>query len=389
MIAWGISPPLQIGDIFRTLLELCFIVWSVLAIKKCGRALLDFYIKLFAFLFLIIGIAWMADGFQTGVIANLQMLIFFCYLPVFFYYHQTKESPVWVFALILILVAVFNTTTLWAYTENRNISRMMSKSFDGMEVYLRRGVGGYGYIYSIVLSLPLLFGITVRHFRSLNIVFKILTLYALVTSVFTIYRAGYAIAMIISIVSIAVLLIYRKRTQTFIPLMIIIVVALVVVINLEDILWAVVPLVKGTKYEVKVNDIISSLMLNESVGTVGGRTERYIRSISLFFKSPIWGQLSRADVGKHSAILDRFAQFGFLLGGIFLYFVSYAQRVMNKDTFDKGIAVSILVASLMLFSLNNIGYSMGVMLFVLYPVLVNFVKKNEDQIIGGSAEVRI
>lgn len=371
MIAWGISPPLQIGTGFRVVLIVCFFTWNLIAIEKCGYTLLKFELGLFAFLALMIGIAWLSDGFTAGVVGNLQVIVFFCYLCVFNYFYITGEKPLWVLAFILLLLAIWNCSTLIGFTSQRNVARLMAKEFAGMEQYMKRGIGGYGYVYSIVFALPILTWILLRHLKEYSILLKMLIIFDLFTSAFLVMKAGYSIAVIISIIAVAVTVVYKHTNNSQIIVALMVLVALAVIINLEGLLTSLLPYVSGTMYERKVEDMLLSLSSDAAVGTVDGRTERYIRSIRLFFQSPIWGQLSRVGVGKHSAILDRFAQFGIFIGGLFTHYVIYAQKRLMRNCVDCGIALAVFIATTMLFMLNNIAYSMGVIIFVMYPVFVN------------------
>ncbi|MCC8147306.1 MAG: hypothetical protein LIO93_12920, partial [Bacteroidales bacterium] len=133
-----------------------------------------------------------------------------------------------------------------------------------------------------------------------------------------IINAGYFIALILTILGIIGLISENFKTQSskIIIFTVFGILILFVVINFDAVFGYLEDISEGTMYHSKIQDIISSVSEDDTaaVGTVYARYERYTRSIKLFLESPIWGQLTRADIGKHSQILDYFAQYGVFVG---------------------------------------------------------------------------
>lgn len=130
---------------------------------------------------------------------------------------------------------------------------------------------------------------------------------------------------------------------------------------------------EGTNYANKMRDLLDSFQYNVALGTVDLRLERYFRSISLFVDSPVWGVMANDDLGKHSQLLDAFAQWGAGLGFILLYLIGYVQlRVLrtsnNFYSGSSGAAVGGLVAAIVVFGSNNAMMSSGIILYIVYPV---------------------
>ena len=275
--------------------------------------------------------------------------------------------------LIIALIAVWNTTTLYGFTIERNLARKMAKTFDGMEIYMRMGVGGFGYVYAIVCGLPIFLGAVLRHLKKFQRPIRIVLIYDLVSSLYLIIKAGYAIAVITAIIGIFITLFYKRTNKCRVVIFLLTILGIILIINSADLLTLILPFVYGTMYEQKVNDMILSLSGGDAVGTVYLRLERYTRSLKYFFESPFWGQLSFMNIGKHSAIIDKFAQFGVIIGSIFTYYITYAQRKLLQKRFDDGIAAAMLIVTTMTFLLNNLAWTEGVIIFVLYPLSSKFI----------------
>jgi hypothetical protein len=121
----------------------------------------------------------------------------------------------------------------------------------------------------------------------------------------------------------------------------------------------------GTEYSAKVRDIRDSLLDDQSTGTVEGRAERYIRSIKLFVENPVIGTLTFDDVGKHSAVLDRFAQYGFAFGLLFLALLIYVPiRMARSSRAPIGLALAFLMVAIGFPLSNNVFMSWGLVLYV-------------------------
>lgn len=385
MIAWAISPPLAYGTSYRVLFVLCFVVWDVCAILKRDTQFLNRQLLLYLFLAALVFIAYQGDG-SLAITHNLQIILFFLFMPVFDYYYTAEEDTTWILVFVMGLVVTWNITTLIGYSQVRNVSRLLAKDFEGAEVYARQGIGGYGYIYFLTFIIPIIEGILIRGYRKFHVVFTLLGIAAWVLSVVVVMESGYTIALVLTLYSIVSVLVLHWFKSPLAFCLISIPVLIVLLSNLENILSYALQQVEGTMYETKVEDLILSLSDDEAVGTVAGRMERYTRSIRLFLQKPFWGQISRAGIGKHSAILDRFAQYGIVFGSLTVVYLTKAQRKIYKLHIDDGMAISVLVVSIAFFLLNNIAAAQGVGLFVFY---IAAIKKLEAMMVDTTGSVAV
>ncbi|GAA5219846.1 hypothetical protein GCM10025777_04760 [Membranihabitans marinus] len=132
----------------------------------------------------------------------------------------------------------------------------------------------------------------------------------------------------------------------------------------------------GTNYYAKIRDINVSLQSSEVSGTLADRVERYLRSIEYFSHNPIFGTLSKADLGKHSMILDHFAQFG--VGGGILFLTIIFWQVLQYYRYEKKgkLSLAIGIAILLIFGLNNAVFNFAPILFILYPLTIILTQDN-------------
>ncbi len=122
---------------------------------------------------------------------------------------------------------------------------------------------------------------------------------------------------------------------------------------------------KGTEYEAKIRDFQESMVDGRSTGSVEARAERYERSLRLFLEHPLVGTLMFDDVGKHSAILDRFAQYGVVVGALFFFLIAYYPlRMLRNTRVPIGLGLSFAFVAIMFPMVNNVFMSWGLILYV-------------------------
>ena len=140
---------------------------------------------------------------------------------------------------------------------------------------------------------------------------------------------------------------------------------------ISEIIDLVLELSQGTNYYMKLNDLIDSTESAEASGTAFDRIARYIRSIIIFFENPVFGVLVRDSIGKHSLILDTFAQFGFIIGILLIYIlfkIPYSIYRLSKK--QQPLSFAILFVIIMLTSLNNIAMAYGFVFYIFYPYII-------------------
>jgi hypothetical protein len=111
-----------------------------------------------------------------------------------------------------------------------------------------------------------------------------------------------------------------------------------------------------------------------------------MRSLQIFTENPIIGVLGFENIGKHSQILDGFARWGVIFGGIFVYLISYpAFRAMRGSKHSFGVGLALFVAITVIFGMNNGFAAAGLMLYVMFPVSMHIIQKRDARTFQYSA----
>lgn len=379
---WAISPVFSYGAIYRIFVLFANLIWTVLTYLGKKKIRIDVMLAII-YVFITSIINYLYHGTE-GVLRNIQVYIFiFLYIVNRSYEKKDILKLEFMVIPLLILFSIWNTLTVREYSEISNISRMLSKNFEAAEEFAKRGIGGHGLIFSQIILVPtVLYSLRKNIFK--QIWKKCFLCYYIIITIILIIKAGISLALINLTITMAIyLVIYKKNYINSLSVLILsFLLLLLIYINFERIFMFLFEITKGTSYNVKVMDIYLSFTNGFAVGTYYDRIERYTRSIILFFKSPVWGQLSYAYIGKHSPILDNFAQYGVLIGGIFLriiLIVPYRFMIIAKDKLF-GLTFAVFISVLIYFSTDNISASMGVSLFIIYPTILKLIQEGEKNV---------
>lgn len=388
---WATSPILAYGDVYRAAAILAVLVWIFLEIvRKKGIFLRPTKIFLLAIFFIIYQLLIeLLFGNVEYIVYHFQTWIFLFFILVYESWKHKPESQntvLWVLLCTMPLWLFFTLYTL--LTENAHAARTIVRSSEEAIELTGQGVGGYALVYSMVILLPVLLEIVLRKKKLffLEAPSLLKRLYRgpeliiwsnIILGSAVILLAGYSIAIITTIVGIIVVL-FANRIRPinfFLILLFLLPSILLLSYPLLSILKYILPMVEGTAYAAKVNDVIYGFEYLEFSGTAELRAERYLRSLDLFFENPFLGVLSLDPIGKHSAVLDVFARYGVLIGIIFFILITIVPlRAIGFANGSYGLAYSILLVTLFIAFLNNISASMAPILFLAFPVVAN-VKK--------------
>jgi len=393
MAIWVISPPMAYGTEWRVIAVASALVWiacevtrssgvvrkpTPLVLAATGFVLYTLLIEL-----IIPDITTITHFFQIWILC-----LFLVISESFARRGIHALAPF--FYIVLLLLPIWSIATLIGYeTVAADASRTMSRSSAQAEDFAAMGIGGYGFVYTSVLALPVLAflslkwpfpDITFSNNRTLAITKWIVHInFALSTLV--IINAGYTIALITAITSIALLVTFRAQSRHVLMKSATLALALLClfVIFYNPVINAIEELATGTEYSEKVEDIKYTLEYGNVTGSIETRWERYTRSIELFFQHPILGTLTFDDVGKHSSFLDTFAQYGFFIGLLFSFILLFKPlNSLHSKTISSTLAISILFLVIMIPLLNRIFGAFGCVLFLFYPAALAFIKSGQN-----------
>lgn len=219
-------------------------------------------------------------------------------------------------ALVIVLIYVITsiTTTIGCIT-NPMTSRFLateaaSKDADyGM--FMLMNIGGFDFVYTLVLFLPLLMGCVKN-----KIINRIVVLAIIVLFMATIIETEYATALLFSLLSLFLFVSPKNFNLSKSKYYLIAFVFLILLSRL----WLapfISSMAEGLDSEMLSSrfDEIASIFGSGQVerGTdAGARSELYKKSIQSFYNSPVFGSWSSAEVGGHSLLLDSLARYGLL-----------------------------------------------------------------------------
>lgn len=379
LIVWQLSPPLAYGAGWRFLAVLAMLLWlalDTLAARSVLRRPNWPVLGGAAFVLYTVFIEWLVP--DSGAISrHFQIWIMFFFLLVGESQQRGRsEEARFCFWVVLLVLPVWSVATLWGInTIGADVARTITRSSAEARELVAQGIGGFGFVYALLLCLPFLthlaFHPAVRlgsaDTRWKRRASRLLILVNFVLAVLVILRAGYAIALILAAFAVlCVMLIRSRRPQSLaISLCFVCLLVLSASVSVDPVLRSLEGVATATEYRDKVRDIRDSLQDDQSTGTVEDRTDRYGRSLRLFAENPVIGTLTFDDVGKHSAILDRFAQYGFVFGMLFLSLLLFVPiRHLRSREIPIGLSLSVLAVALAFPMLNNVFMAWGLILYV-------------------------
>ena len=385
---WVISPPLQFGIQYRLLVALFLVILLLdvlvksnrnISFTKYGLGIILYFISVSVF-----GEFLFPD--LTPFIWWIQNYIFFAFYFIMLKIKSSSSLFTQQYMLKLILLAqlIWATRSLQGLSADATIARVLTRSNDQAVELASSGYGGFGLVYSSLLCVPLFMGYIRKNYKgAFNAIIRLklfnldlLVLLNLLVTILVIMKAGYMLAICAVLLYLILGLVFSggivsRIVKSGLTLAIFFTLfSRKTLILVQDVAMTVNP-----NYGRKLNDILAySSSTNLYDNTLYHRIERYTRSIKTFLDNPIFGALSRDNIGKHSATLDAFAHYGLLLG--LLYFlcitVFLVREILQKNQYLN--RSNFLLFLIFVFSTNNIVGSQGLVLFIVYPLLLNYAE---------------
>ena len=385
LIAWTVSPPLQIDMAFRILALCAAIFWFILDIpNKVEYEKIHIYALLFLMMVIIVTLI-QNEGELAEVLKpiNYYMLIL-AFLMAYCYKDRWNElTPL--IPVVLLLFIFFNFKSAQAVIEDPAISRLIVRDDPEVYQYMRSGVGGYNLLYPQVCILPALVLWVSNAFRKSTIKFIIGAAW-LASYVYFLLNSGYSIALVASIAGLILLFFYKRKSVT---LAVIITAALifllVYLIGYNDgFRNSLLEFFDGTTVAKKINDIYMSITTTDTADSIMVRMDAYLESFTTIITYPIIGCLWWSNGGGHSALLDTIAKYGVFGGYIFVKIVFGLSWRLKKESDNKKdieFANALFITVLIVTLLDSLTYNFIFTLLFLAPMCYNEVNKwrNKDE----------
>jgi len=290
---------------------------------------------------------------------------------------------------IIALFAIFTSImTIYAYQSNPYISRAVKAGTEEGNQALSQGVGGYEFVYAIVIILPVLLVLLLQKKYIMNIKSKIILFIIGCLFAINIILSNYSIAFILLILSTIMIILIRKLNIAWISVYISIIVVLLF-LNISYLASGLFGLFSDffgdTMNASRMAELNQLFAKNEVGNSLEARSYTYNRSLEAFLESPIFGDVNKelstniglTGFGQHSQILDCFALFGFFIGilQLYLFCKPFIIRMRTTDATLKKLSFIILTIFVLLIFFNNITPSIGFAAFFVFPTAYDWIKE--------------
>lgn len=330
--------------------------------------------------------------FGHGVIGNRYLAIsplFFLY--VVYEYNSRADrgyNNIRIIRLTIPFVVLTLIRTGMGLMSNPFLSRSIKSSGEYSRDLWRQGIGGYEFIYFLALLFPVLIYLMFyadafrkKHHERLVGLFGLSVLAVIVLSNY--FTA--LIAVLLSVLTMIVIRVIDRRRYFAITALL---------------LSTIIFLLVGTEIVVHVLDLMSvwvgggltaKRLMEARYAIVFGndqivRTSRWdlIRvSVQSFFQNPFFGTIGNRHInvlsfevgaGQHSHIIDTFAFFGFIPGLMQIYIIVQPYFKRLRTGVARELMASVLVSIAIIFSLNTVTPSMGIVVSLIVPSLYDVLE---------------
>lgn len=250
------------------------------------------------------------------------VLLWLIPLVIGYYFTRYRIKDITIISRVIIIAFLITiVTTCAGLIQDPFASRVLatvSSSKDANSImYNWKNIGGYEFVYFLVLIYPIL--ILAYKQRKVNLVFTVIGTFMIFA---TVILSQYATALLF-IICTSILFFCKKNLNKRGVYMLLIISALILVFCRDYV----------SRFLTYIAETIGSETIGERFFALAGgtdtlnsfddnRIELYQRSLSTFFEHPILGSFFSENnaIGGHSFVLDTLAQMG-LLGGAILFFM--------------------------------------------------------------------
>ena len=381
LVAWSISPPLQVGMIFRIVALGCAGILALknrFAVKKAQAAAL-------ILVAMVAVTAYIMSG-ASGILKQIGVYMLFLGFLMNEWYQDDWEDFKALIPITLLLLAVWNFRTASVLTTDASVARLIVRAGDVSESYLRQGVGGYGLVYAQVIICPVIFSWTLRSFRRDLFRLACGVLWG-ISFVMLVMSAGYTIAVFTVALGVVIYLFYRREkiAPALLLSLLLVVAAVYLICYNQPVQNFLLDVFDGTKVASKIRDIAGTVTTGETADSIQSRIVRYRADLETMLEYPLLGSWWNGGMGGHSALMGAFAQYG-VLGGIVWAMMVYCvpaiwkRRPCSTTSMRTINAAVITITFTVLF--DTLPYNLVMMLMIIFPILMTEIEswsaENED-----------
>ncbi len=380
LIAWTVSPPLQVDSIYRLVALACAGIWVVIwFIRETPITLGKEQVGAIIFLIAVMFVIYFERYDLSALIKQVALIMLvICFMMSYFYDDKWDELS-GIVPIVLILLTIWNYKTFSILVEDHTVARLLVRDDETTHIFLKQGIGGYSLIYPQVCISPLILAWTFKAFKNNKLLFAIGVAWAY-TYIRVIELAGYSIALFASVIGLLLLLFYRGKNvvAAFIITVLVFIGIMAAILYIASFREWILETFDGTAVAKKVNDLVSTSETGVTGDSIQVRINAYGYSLSNIFKYPIIGSLWREGTGGHSALLDITSKYGWIGGYAFammFYHVPFHYKHHYNNQFILSTANATFVTLMFVSSLDSFSYSFTCMILIVASLLFEDIIK--------------
>lgn len=386
----SIFSPLRALTYYNLLWAFCIVGWFALTALDNPRYVFNLTIYKFAIYFYVIYTVAFAYLTNNGPIGNRFFQL--AQLPLFYMAYEKNKLSGWdkdnriLIALSTPFILITCYLTLNAYRINPMISRAVKKQYEIGVEYMKMGIGGYHFIYFLVIAFAILLFFIFNKYRPINRKLKILGIGVLLVFAMNIILSNYSLAFLILIVIVFMRIFFSRinvKTVFFysLPIAILLFFSNQILLLFLDNLQSLIRGSLNASHILELKYYLSSGYLGNAMYS---RYEVFNYSIQSFIHNPIFGTLADPNIivgvaiyGNHSQIFDTFAFYGLGIGvlQLYIYLTPIKERIVNVNGSYEGLPLLIMLLMIILFTLNNATPSIGFALYFIFPTVYDWIHR--------------
>ena len=380
LIAWTISPPLQVDMIYRLIALACAGIWVIIwFIRETPITLGKEQVGAMIFLIAVMIVIYFEEYDLSALIKQIALIMLvICFMMSYFYDDKWDELS-GIVPIVLILLVIWNYKTFSILIEDHTIARLLVRDDEATYAFLKQGIGGYSLIYPQVCISPLIIAWTIKAYKNNKVLFAIGVAWAY-TYIRVIELAGYSIALFASSIGLILLLFYRGKNvvAAFVITVLAFIGIMAAILYVPAFREWILETFDGTAVARKVNDLVSTSETGVTGDSIQVRINAYVASLRNIFKYPIIGSLWREGGGGHSALLDITSKYGWIGGYAFammFYHAPFHYKHHYNNQFILSASNATFVTLMFVSLLDSFNYSFTCMILIVSSLLFEDIIK--------------
>lgn len=364
------------------------IIWGITAFIIFPEWIFRFNLYMFLLTIQVVFFVGMCLFSQVGNPVSYMKIGLSFWIPAYiFYFYYVKNDKLCLniigkFIFLCIITTIF--TTLLGYQLVPNASRVLAYSSNSIEedLFLKwKNIGGFDFIYGIVILIPALFS------SYLNCKSKrIIMFFLLLICIALVLKAQFTIAIITMILVFFVLLLMQIKSKIK-YIYLILSCCLIIFIPRNQVGNFIINLshhISIEKVQERIFEIGNEIIGNQIDGDLSIRKDVYSLSLNTIKDNVLTGigpyyYISEAPIGYHSQLLDDFARYGILspLWCCLFFTAMYFNQKRNWRLIGFKCNLFIVYCTFFSMSFFNLIFSqltIGIIFFFLIPTLPLIIK---------------